>query len=81
MTAVLQRLHWLPIAFRIQFKLITVMHGVIHDNTPRYLAYRVSAYVPSRSLRSADMSLLVVPRVNLERFAGELSLVQVPPVE
>ena len=32
------------------------------------LADRVSAYVPSRSLRSADMSLLVVPRVNLERF-------------
>ena len=68
MTAALQRLHWLPIAFRIQFKLLTLMHGTIHANTPRYLADRVSAYVPSRSLRSADMSLLVVPRVNLERF-------------
>ena len=45
-----------------------LMHGAIHANTPRYLADRVSAYVPSRSLRSADMSLLVVPRVNLERF-------------
>ena len=44
------------------------MHGAIHANTPRYLADRVSAYVPSRSLRSADMSLLVVPRVILERF-------------
>ena len=68
MTAALKRLHWLPIAFRIQFKLLTLMHGAIHANTPRYLADRVSAYVPSRSLRSADMSLLVVPRVNLERF-------------
>ena len=44
------------------------MHGAIHDNTPRYLADRVSAYVPSRSLRSADQSLLFVPRINLERF-------------
>ena len=47
------------------------MHGAIHANTPRYLADRVSAYVPSRSLRSADMSLLVVPMVNLERFGRQ----------
>ena len=68
MTAALQQLHWLPVAYRIQFKLLTLVHGAIHANTPRYLADRVSAYVPCRSLRSADQSLLVVPRVNLERF-------------
>ena len=54
--------------YRIQFKLLTLVHGAIHANTPRYLADRVSAYVPCRSLRSADQSLLVIPRVNLERF-------------
>ena len=64
----LQRLHWLPVAYRIRFKLLTLMHAAIHANTPRYLADRVSAYNPSRSLRSADLSLLVVPRVNSERF-------------
>ena len=79
MTAVLKRLHWLPIAFRIQFKLLTLMHGAIHANTPRYLADRVSAYVPSRSLRSADMSLLVVPRVNLERFGRRAFSCAGPP--
>ena len=68
MTAALQQLHWLHVAYRIQFKLLTLVHGAIHANTPRYLADRVSAYVPSRSLRSADQSLLVLPRVNLERF-------------
>ena len=68
MTAALQRLHWLPVAYRIRFKLLTLMHAAIHANTPRYLADRVSAYNPSRSLRSADLSLLVVPRVNSERF-------------
>ena len=68
MTAALQQLHWLLVAYRIQFKLLTLVHGAIHVNTPRYLADRVSAYVPCRSLRSADQSLLVVPRVNLERF-------------
>ena len=68
MTAALQQLHWLPVAYRIQFKLLTLVHGATHSNTPRYLADRVSAYAPSRSLRSADQSLLIVPRVNLERF-------------
>ena len=68
MTAALQRLHWLPVAYRIRFKLIKLMHAAIHANTPRYLADRVSAYNPSRCLRSADQSLLVVPRVHSERF-------------
>ena len=68
MTAALQRLHWLPVAYTIRFKLLTLMHAAIHANTPRYLADRVSAYNPSRCLRSADQSLLVVPRVHSERF-------------
>ena len=68
MTAALQRLHWLPVAYRIRLKLLTLMHAAIHANTPRYLADRVSVYNPSRCLRSADQSLLVVPRVHSERF-------------
>ena len=44
------------------------MHGAVHANTPCYLADRISPYVPCRSLRSADQSLIVVPRVNLERL-------------
>ena len=62
-TAALRELHWLPVAQRIQFKLLTLMHGAVHANTPRYLADRISPYVPCRSLRSADQSLIVVPRV------------------
>ena len=34
MTAALQRLHWLPVAYRIRFKLLTLMHAAIHANTP-----------------------------------------------
>ena len=67
-TAALRELHWLPVAQRIQFKLLTLMHGAVHANTRRYLADRISPYVPCRSLRSADQSLIVVPRVNLEQL-------------
>ena len=66
LTAALRELHWLPVAHRIQFKLLTLMHGAVHANTPRYLADSTSPYIPCRSLRSADQSLIVVPRVNLE---------------
>ena len=30
MTAALQQLHWLHVAYRIQFKLLTLVHGAIH---------------------------------------------------
>ena len=63
MTTAIRELHWRPVAQRIQFKLLTLMHDAVHANTLRYLAAR-----SLRSLRSADQSLIVVPRVNLERL-------------
>ena len=71
MTAALQQLHWLPVAYRIQFKLLTLVHGAIHANTPRYLADPVSAYYTFHAAvfaRLISLSLIVIPRVNLERF-------------
>ena len=68
MTASLRDLHWLPIAQRIQFKVLTLMHGAVKNRTPRYLSDRIVTHAPSRSLRSATKSLVAVPRINLERY-------------
>ena len=68
MTEALRELHWLPVTQRIDFKLLTFMHSAVHANIPRYLADRITPYVPHRSLRSADQALVCVPRVNLKRF-------------
>ena len=68
MTAALRELHWLPIAQRIEFKVLTLMHGAVHNNTPRYLSDRISTYAPPRTLRSGTQSLAAVPRINLERY-------------
>ena len=38
MTAALRELHWLPIAQRIEFKVLTLMHGAVHNSTPPYLS-------------------------------------------
>ena len=42
MTAALRDLHWLPIALRIEFKVLTLMHGAVHNSTPLYLSDRIS---------------------------------------
>ena len=68
MTLALRQLHWLPIRQRIQFKVLTLMHGAVHNRTPRYLSDRIVPHAPSRSLRSATKSLVAVPRINLERY-------------
>ena len=68
MTVALRQLHWLPIRQRIQFKVLTLMHGAVHNRTPRYLSDRIVPHAPSRSLRSATKSLVAVPRINLERY-------------
>ena len=56
MTEALRGLHWLPVTQRIDFKLLTFMHSAVHANIPRYLADRITPYVPHRSLRSADQA-------------------------
>ena len=71
MTEALRELHWLPVTQRIDFKLLTFMHSAVHANIPRYLADRITPYVPHRSLRSADQALVCVPKVNLKRFGGD----------
>ena len=68
MTVALRQPHWLPIRQRIQFKVLTLMHGAVHNRTPRYLSDRIVQHAPSRSLRSATKSLVAVPRINLERY-------------
>ena len=68
MTAVLQQLHWLPVKYRIEYKLLVIVFRALHDRTPAYLASLITPYVPRRALRSADRALLTVPRHNLEHY-------------
>ncbi len=52
------RLHWLPIAARIKFKVLMFAYKTTTGTAPIYL---VQTYAPSRSLRSASERRLVVP--------------------
>ncbi len=55
------RLHWLPIAIRIKFKVLMFAYKTTTGAAPIYLNLLVQTYAPSRSLRSASERRLVVP--------------------
>lgn len=66
-TPVLKSLHWLPVRFRIDFKILLFVFKSLHGLAPQYLTELVQPYEPARSLRSADLSLLVTPKSNKRR--------------
>lgn len=59
---VLASLHWLPISFRIHFKILLFAFKALHGLAPSYLSELLQPYTPTCSLRSADQLLLNVPR-------------------
>lgn len=67
-TPVLIQLHWLPVAQRIQYKILLTTFRALHGLSPNYLAELLTVYQPARSLRSADSNLLNVPKTRLRTF-------------
>ena len=60
-TPLLIRLHWLPVAACIKFKVLMLAYKTTTGTAPTYLSSLVQSYAPSRSLRSASERRLVVP--------------------
>ena len=58
MMPVLKQLHWLPIKYRIEFKLAALVFKTRSTGTPSYLRSLITDYVPNRQLRSSTQSLL-----------------------
>ncbi|KAG1925393.1 hypothetical protein F2P79_025577 [Pimephales promelas] len=64
-TPVLQQLHWLPVQFRIQFKILLHTFKAIHNLAPPYLSDLLHIATSSRSLRSSSSFHLTVPPARL----------------
>ena len=56
---VLADLHWLPVCYRINFKIATIAFKVLHFQQPSYLVALVPRYVSTRSLRSSSLSICI----------------------
>lgn len=88
-TPALQKLHWLPIPYRITYKLCVLMHQVHTGRGPSYLSNLVTATADLSSrqaLRSASSNRYEVPRTKLKfgerafSFAGPSAWNSLPPV-
>ncbi len=58
-TPILHSLHWQPISYKIWL----ITYKALNDLAPAYLTNLLSRYNPTRSLRSHNSGLLVVPRI------------------
>lgn len=63
-TPVLRKLHWLPIRQRIDYKICLLTYKTLQSQSPSYLSDLLNFYAPARSLRSSNLHLLAVPRMN-----------------
>ena len=66
-TPVLVELHWLPVEFRIQFKIILQVFKSLNGMAPKYLTEK-SQLKKNRGLRSDNKNLLKIPTARLKSY-------------
>ncbi|KAF7666859.1 hypothetical protein LDENG_00086950, partial [Lucifuga dentata] len=52
-TPILKSLHWLPVNFHIDFKILLLVFKALHGLAPRYILEMLSSHQPIRPLRSS----------------------------
>lgn len=75
---ILATLHWLPVTFRIDFKVLLLIYKALNGTGPSYIANSLVNYVPSRILRSSNTGLLKVPNHSLKKI-GEAAFANYAP--
>ena len=80
--ASLQRLHWLPVKSRIDFKIAVLVYKCLHGEAPKYLQNLLITFIPKREgLRSEEIiDRLIVPRTGKKTFANRAFSVVGPKV-
>ena len=64
-TPVLKDLHWLPVRYRIVYKIVLIVYKAVNGLFPLYISNLLSFYTPSRNLRSKRLK-----RIRLKRMLG-----------
>ena len=70
-TPILLNLHWLPIRYRIVFKILLITYKALNNLAPSYIRDLLTPYIPSRQLRSSSKNLVVIPHFNLKTYGAK----------
>ena len=77
-TPVLIQLHWLPVHFRILFKVLLLVYKALNGMAPLYITELLSYRTCSCTLRSTDQKLLAVPKSRLKTYGDRAFSVAAP---
>ncbi len=77
-TALLNNLHWLPVKFRINLKILLLTFKAYNGLAPSYLCDLIDKKLQTYSLRNYDDFLLVEPRTKLKTY-GERAFSKAAP--
>ena len=75
---ILRELHWLPVQYRIHFKIILLTFKCFNNSAPAYLKDLIEQYVPRRALRSGNKNYLTIPRYKLKTYGRRSFSVAAP---
>ena len=74
----LASLHWIPVKFRIDFKVLLLVFKALNGLAPPYLSDCLDKYVPGRPLRSHGAGLLTEIKINGKKH-GEAAFASYAP--
>uniref|UniRef100_A0A672YDQ4 Reverse transcriptase domain-containing protein n=1 Tax=Sphaeramia orbicularis TaxID=375764 RepID=A0A672YDQ4_9TELE len=77
-TPILASLHWLPVCFRIDFKILLITFKARMGLAPSYIQEMLVDYEPARSLRSSGRGLLAVPKSRLKSKGDRAFSIRAP---
>ena len=75
-TPLLRELHWLPVCYRTEYKIILLTFKVLHGIAPDYLRHLISVLPPSKyNLRRNDdcAALLTFPKIRTKKTLADRS--------
>ena len=77
-TPILEKLHWLPVVHRIDFKVLMLTHKCLHDQAPAYLTDLLSFSNTGVNTRRQTKAPLVEPRFKQEHYGQRAFSVAAP---
>ena len=69
----LRSLHWLPVKYRVHFKICLLTYKALHEEQPVYLRSLIAISLPSHSLRSNREITVSIPRIKTNTGARGFS--------
>ena len=77
-TPVLKQLHWLPVRYRIVFKILLLVYKALNGRAPSYISDLLKYHTSERKLRSSSQHLLATPKARLKTYGERAFAVAAP---